>query len=259
MYSPSLDQWLQSTLVRVRDEKAKKAQARDLSEIAASLRRAAESGGALAAPAMNPARETQRILAQGSYQSGAGPAPAPKETLWQRFLRWLSERLRELLDRIFGAAASKPVVGQIVAVLFVVLLLGVAAYLIYALAKSFSLKRKPQALDEGAPLQERADPEHLYQRCLAAAAAGQYAQAIALLFQASLAAFDRAGKLEFDASRTAGEYRRAVRGTLLPASPYFDTIAHAFVLAAFSEKPVSQNDWSAADAAYHSLQPLLIS
>lgn len=260
MYAPSLDQWLHAQLGQIRGEHSRKTQARELSELSASLRRVARPGGSEAPPARDPIAQAASILAQRPYQTGgAGPAPAPHKSLWERLAGWLQDRLAELFARIFGATASKPIIGQIFAVLFIALLASAAAYLIYLLASLLVGKRRSESIDEGTPLLEQAAPDALYELGMAAAGQGRYAQAIALLFQASLAGFDRAGKLPYDGSLTAGEYRRAVRRTIAAASPHFDAIAHAFVLAAFAERPISRDDWSAADGAYRSLRPLLAS
>jgi hypothetical protein len=256
---PSLDRWLQSELKEIRKEKSGKARSSALKQLAASLRAAAQPGESFA-PSHDARDEAAAILAQRTYQtSGAGPAPAPKESLVEFVLRWIGERIADLFARIFGATASTPIIGQIVAVVFIGLLAGAAAYLIFVLTSLVIRRRRPSQSDVGTPLQEQSDPDALYELGMAAASQGHYARAVSLLFQASLASFDRAGKLPYDGSLTAGEYRRAVRRTLTAASPYFDDIARAFVLAAFAERPVSKDDFTAADAAYRSLRPLVVS
>ncbi|HEV2038276.1 MAG TPA: DUF4129 domain-containing protein, partial [Candidatus Eremiobacteraceae bacterium] len=246
-------------LRQIRAEKSRTIRARELADLATSVRRAAQPGMGQAA-LLDPHAETVAILAQRAYQAGgAGPAPAPHETLLQRLVSWLRRKLGELIARIFGATASKPIVGQIVAVLYIALVAAVAIYLISLLVSLLMRRSKPATLNVGAPLPERAQPDALYALGMAAANEGRYAQAISLLFQASLASFDAAGKLPYDGSLTAGEYRRAVRRTLAAASPYFDDIARAFVIAAFAERPISKAEFSAADAAYRSLRPLVAS
>jgi hypothetical protein len=78
---PSLDQWMRSELGRIREEKSGKTRAHELKELAASLRRAARPGVGFA-PAHDPHNEAAEILRSGAYKTeGAGPAPAPRETL----------------------------------------------------------------------------------------------------------------------------------------------------------------------------------
>jgi hypothetical protein len=110
-------------------------------------------------------------------------------------LGWLGNQLDEVIKRIFGATASKPIIGQIVAVLYVALVVALAAYLIYVLVSLALRGRRPPSSNEGTPLQEHVEPDVLYQLGLEAANLGRYARAVSLLFQASLASFDRAGKL----------------------------------------------------------------
>lgn len=256
---PSLDQWLQSQLKQIRSEKSATKQSTELAEVAASLRRAAEPGLSYA-PAHDPGRVAAAILAQRAYQTGgAGPAPAHRASILEIVLDWLGRQVAKLFERIFGATASHPYIGRTFAVIFVTLLAALLAYLMYVLVLIIARRRRPSLSDVGAPLQERVEPDALYALGADAASRGEYARAVSLLFQASLASFDRAGKLPYDASLTAGEYRRAVRRTVSPASPYFDDITHVFVLAAFAERPVSKDDFAVADVAYRALHPLLAS
>jgi Domain of unknown function (DUF4129) len=253
----SLDRWLAAQSQRIGREKSRAVRTRELTELAASLRRAATPGTAHV-PAADPSATAMTITSQKVYQTGgAGPAPPPHESILERIIGWLGQRLGELIQRIFGVTASRPIIGQIVAALFIALVASLAAYLIYLLVMLFVRGRRRMSIDEGTPLQERADPDALHELGLAAANEGRYAQAVSLLFQASLAAFDRSGKLAYDGSLTAGEYRRAVRRAVNAAAPYFDDIARTFVLAAFAERPVSADDFAAADAAYRSLRPLV--
>ena len=257
--APSLDRWLTAQLEQIRVEHPAKTQALHLRELAASLRRAASAGGAKTyAPPVDASVAASAIVAGRAYQlGGAGPAPKPHESFLQRFLRWLQDLFAKLFTLIFGATASRPIIGQIAAALFIALLVLAAVYLIYLLALLIARRPKRTALDEGTPLQDRADPDALYELGVAAAGRGQYALAVSLLFQASLAALDRAGLLPYDGARTPGECRRALRKTANAAGPHFDALAQSFVLAAFAERPVSLRDWSFADAAYRSLRPLL--
>lgn len=253
-----LDNWLQADLRQIRGEKNTKLQARQLHDLASSLRDSARLGGSRAAPQFDPGTEAARILAQRSYQvESSGAAPAPHESLWERFLSWFGRMLSRVFGGIFETAASAPLVGQILAMLFLLALLGAAAYGISLLVQAFAGRRRSGSSDEGHVLTGPPDPQDLYERGLAAAAEGRYAAAITLLFQASLASFDRAGQLEYDPTRTAGEYRHAVRRTLAAASPSFDALASAFTLAAYAQARIAESDFAAANEAFCSLRPLL--
>ncbi len=257
--APSLERWLQAALAPIRHEKSASAQARELSELAASLRRLAARSGAVP-PGSNPTQTAEKVLAARAYQiGGAGPAPAPHETLLEKLLTFIAKLLGRILSGIFKATSSTPILGQIFAVIFVLLLVAALSYLVFRLFDAFSRGRPSAQQDDGSPLPQAIDPEELYQRGLSAANAGRYAEAVAMLFQASLANFDRQGTVAFDASRTPGEYRRAVRRKAGAASFHFDTIVHAFVMAAFAERPVSKQDWSEVDAAYSNLRAVAAS
>jgi len=128
---------------------------------------------------------------------------------------------------------------------------------VYALLLRVQRRARP-GTGLGQILPAALDPESLYERGLAAANAGRHAEAIALLFQASLVYFDSAGKVAYDASRTAGEYRRLVRRAVTPASPYFDALTGVFTFVAYAERQPSALDWLTAQNAFLALRPLLV-
>jgi Domain of unknown function (DUF4129) len=103
------------------------------------------------------------------------------------------------------------------------------------------------------PLPERASSRSLYALSDSAAQAGQYADAVALLFRAALAALDLQGVVHDDPSRTVNECRRAVRDRAPESVAAFDTIARAFTDALYAEETVSAQQWSAARDAYGAL------
>ncbi len=252
--APSIDRWLQAALTPIRREKSAAVQARELGELAASLRRLAYPSG-MRTPESDPTAIAQKVLSARAYQvGGAGPAPPPHETLWEKFLGFIAKLLGRILSGIFRATASTPILGQIFAVVIVLLLVAALSYLVFRLFDALSKSRPSAQGDDGSPIPQAIDPDELYRRGLLAASTGHYAQAIAMLFQASLANFDRQGTVAFDPSRTPGEYRRAVKRKAAAASFDFDTIAHAFIMAAFAEIPLSKQDWSAVDAAYLKLR-----
>lgn len=257
--TPSIDRWLQAALTPIRHEKSATAQAQELTQLAASLRRLASPSGAVT-PQSSPAQIAEKVLSARAYQvGGAGLAPAPHETLWEKLLAFIAKLLGRILSGIFRATASTPILGQIFAVVFVLLLIAALGYLVFRLFDAFSRRRPSAQRDDGSPIPQSIDPDELYRCGLGAASAGRYAQAVAMIFQASLANFDRQGMVAFDPSRTPGEYRRAVRRKAAAASFDFDTIAQAFVMAAFAERAVSHQDWSAVDAAYMNLRAVATS
>jgi hypothetical protein len=254
----SVDDWVQSELHRIGRERATAMQVRELHELAQSLRRAASAQGG-SAPAADPQALAAEILTAKVYaHERTAPAPPPRETLLDKIVKWLGGRLQDLLRAIFGAATAVPAVGRIILVAGIVVVAGAAAYLIYLLVSIIARRQRRSAPTMGTPLPALIHPEALYENAKAAARAGRYAQAVALLFQASLRSFDGSGKLPYDASLTPGEYRRAVRQSVAAASDAFDQIAKAFVLAAFAQVPMTEADFAAADLAYRTMRPLVI-
>lgn len=257
--APSIDAWLQAALNQIRREKSAKTRAADLSSLSSAVRRMVVQQRAAPTPILDPQAEAARVLAQRAYQvGGSGPAPQQHQSLWEKFITWIAGLIERIFENIFKATSSAPIIGQIVAVLLIALLVAGVAVAAVALYRAFARRPRARREDEGSPLPQGPEPDELHRRGLAAAAAGMYAKAIALLFQASLAAFDKAGALALDPSLTPGEYRRAVRRRVSRASKDFDTIAQAFVLAAFAERPISPADWSAADDAYVKLRAVLV-
>ena len=261
--APSFDGWLHSQLDQIRREKPARARARDLDDLARALRRAAgpPSGSA---PGADPRDVAASVLAQKAYQMGTVPAAAPRHSVFQKFLRWLAtfidwlgKQVIDLFHRLFGKNAATPAADRFVAALLVALVAALAAYLIFLLVSSMMRRARHASSDQGTPLPQSLDPDAVYEFGLAAAARGQYAQAVSLLFRASLAVFDRSGKLPYDGSRTPGEYRHAVRRWFAPASSHFDDIARTFVIAVFAERPISREEFMAADLAYRSMRPLV--
>jgi hypothetical protein len=253
----SVDNWVQSQLQRIGRERTNAAQVRALHELARSLRRAASTQSE-SPPAADPQALATDILSARAYaHEKTAPAPPPQETLLEKILRRLGELLQNLLRSIFGAAIAIPTLGRIILVAFIVVFAAAAAYLVYLLVSVIARRQRRSAPMVGTPLPAVVQPEALYDRAKAAARVGQYAHAVALLFQASLHVFDGSGKLPYDASLTPGEYRRAVRRSVASASDAFDQIAKAFVLAAFAQRPITEEDFAAADLAYTTMRPLV--
>ena len=255
--SPSSAAWLRSELRRIAAETPPQRRAADLKDLASALRRTA-SNVQESTPHVPPQTLATAILAQKAYHvSGGGPAPEPGQSIFERMLQWLGERISALIKAVFGATVGVPVVSRALAAVLTLSLLALAAYLIFILVSLTIRRRQRTTTNAGTPIPTTVSPEELYELACAKARAGDNAQAAALLFQASLHSLDRGGKLPYDASRTPGEYRRAVRRSILAAADPFDEIAKTFVLAAFAQASISNEEFAAADRAYSSLQPLL--
>lgn len=256
-FSPSLDEWLQAGLVAANGERNNKERAKELRALAAALRRASvetERAANTVGPPADPARTARLILSQPEYQNKATkPAPPHQKTLWERFLDWLARLFGELLSALSNAAGGSKPFGVIVAVVLIVAALTTIGLVSYRLARYFTGLRRPKLSGAGEMLPPALDAESLEAAAREHARAGRFAAAIACLFRAGLIVLARAGSVAFDASRTAGEYRRAVRRAVPAASPSFDAIAGAFTIAAYAQTPIASEDWTATLSAYERL------
>ncbi|MBC5805871.1 MAG: DUF4129 domain-containing protein [Candidatus Eremiobacter antarcticus] len=255
------DHWLQACLRAIAAQKNRRLQAQSLTLLTASVRRLDSGGPASAAPRSPPKDAVALILGQKPYRDavGSGPAPPPARSLLERFLDWLGRLLAKVLGAVFRGASSVPLFGELIAGAFVLALLAAAVYVTAGLLRSVRTRRGRQHTALGAVLAAPIDADDLYRRGLAHAARGEYAEAIAALFKASLACLDRGGAIAYDASRTAGEYRRLVMRVLRPASSHFDALAAIFSFIAYAERTPSEQDWSEARAAFLALRPLIAS
>ncbi len=244
---------------RLARDKPGRRRARDVALFAATLR-AAGLVGNVPPPRRAPQTLAAQILRQPQFrEAGLGPAPAPRESLLQRVLTWLTTQFAKLLATLFGAAAGTPLVGHLAAI---VIILGASAAAGWGIGRLLTVlirrtHAKQAEAQEGTPLVAPPDPQALYGAAMAAAAQGAYARAVGLLFVASLALLDRTGRIPYEASRTPGEYRRLVRARLAQAAEAFDTLAGVFVVAAFGERPVFVPEWIHASRAYEQLRSVV--
>jgi|GEM_PF-664937 len=261
-FSPSLGGWLHDLLTTVRQEKNAKRRAQMLRDAAASLREAARVAGSTGSqgPARDLAPTLAAILAQPAYHETESAVEAQvHETWWQRFLDWLAGLFQRLFGGLFTAAAEIPWIGKLVVYVTLAALAALIVYVATRLARYLLRTRRVASdEDEGELLVHRASPSELLDMARAAARAGDYARAISMLFRAALRRLDASGVIAYDAARTAGEYRRAVRRDCAVAAKPFDALAHTFTLATYAQAPVAESDWYAADIAYQDFEPAVI-
>jgi len=252
-FSPSLDDWLQAILNAARTEKKPATQAAMLRSAAATLRSAMQ---ALAQSAVVPphgvAPTLASILAQPAYHERESTNEAQvRKSWWNLFLEWLASMLERLFRGLFGAASATPMFARIVAVATIAIIGLLVMLVAYRLAHYvLGRRRMSRAADAGELLPERAAASELYDRALAAAAEGRYAIAISLAFRASLMRLEGSGLVTYDAARTAGEYRQAVRRARAAAAPPFDDLARTFTIATYAAAPAGESDWRTAEGAY---------
>ncbi|HXW77169.1 MAG TPA: DUF4129 domain-containing protein [Candidatus Eremiobacteraceae bacterium] len=256
-YSPSVDDWLQANLIAARAERAKKVRAADLRAIATTLRSMAAGGGSLArTPRAGVDQAIAAILAQPAFRASASkPAPNPQESLWAKIIQWIIEQLGRLFDSLARVAQGAPVVGKIFAAVIIGLALFGLIYVAYRIARGITFRSRREVVEPGEPLDAPLRADELHAAAIRAARDGDFALAVTLLFRASLLLFDQARKIEYDPSRTAGEYRRLVRRRAPASARGFDALAVRFTLAAFAQVPVGEAEWDAAQAGYGDIEP----
>lgn len=210
-------------------------------------------------PHGDPDALARAIEAQPAYRVAPTSAKPPEPSLLEAFGDWLNHLLKPLFHWLEGAQN-----GSATNVLLSLALLGavlaVVAFAIVRILDALSRGRGasasgPHAGRAGAlaPARGAAEWRALAER---AAAAGDYAAAIAALFSAALAALDERGLVPFDSARTPGEYRRVLRraATLSKrARDSFDVLSECFVRAAFAGLPADGEAYARARSAYDGL------
>jgi hypothetical protein len=259
--SGNLKTWLAAGLDAARAEKKPRDRARDLSALAASLRRAAalESAPSISTP-RDVGGVVKKILSDPAYAVPHAPPPVQQKESW---LDLLLKRLAELWSKLLGRAAESGstsiAFGDIVAIIAVAAAAAALVYLIVRIALMVAARRARHRGEEriGTEIATLGDPDQSYAAAQRAASDGSYGQAVALLFQAALVVLDRSGRVAYDPARTAGEYRRAVRQTTVRAASPFDELARAFTDVAYADKNATEREWMAADASFSRFAPLV--
>jgi len=200
----------------------------------------------VARPQLPPEQELrqalQRILARPEYQ------PA-KPGLFDGFyralarvldtvLRWILKPLEWVIDRLsnLGGDAS-PTVRWLVMGLLTVLLLLVLLHIYYTASGAFGRRRRAGRSQDRLP-GLAPDPVLLARQAQAAAARGEYREALRLLYLAALLRLDRAGVLTYHPSVTNWSYADALAGRSGLAAPFRDLTALAD-RALYAAAPVS--------------------
>lgn len=148
---------------------------------------------------------------------------------WDYLVDAVSPWLRRLFDPL-GRAIGNEAATRAIGIGVLVIVLAFLAYVVVRFARAVRVRRAERAAGAFSPLESEADARTLLARALAAAAAGRHHEAAALLWSSALRALDEAGRVRFDAARTPGEWRRAVR------DPAFDALAQDAVVALFGDR-----------------------
>lgn len=208
----------------------------------------------------DPDAVVRDVLAGAAYRHASSEtARAPDPTLWQMIWNGIEHALRSFfapLAHAFASASQKGV-GRLLALAIVVAALGLVAFVIYRLA--LVLMRTPRGgggvAGRSAILGSERDAGSWRTLARDYAQNGDFARAIAALFSAALAILDERAVVAFDAARTPGEYRRAVRRERAQASESFDRLAERFVHASYAREIPTAQAYADADAAFERFEP----
>jgi hypothetical protein len=171
----------------------------------------------------------------------------PDPTIWDRILTWIGDRLGELFNGIGHALGSNNPWN--VALAWVVSI-GIALafiYLVYRLVSSYALSRAEsprRGRHVSHALERQESGAALRRAALAAAQAGRYREAAALLFASAIQTLDELGRVPYDVARTPGEYRRIVRNR------DFDVLAGGAVVAIFASAEPQADAFERMSHAY---------
>lgn len=178
-------------------------------------------------PHGDPRDVAHRILADGRF------ARAPRHAAEKSWLEYVSDALRAFWHRLFDplrALTGNDKVTSVVGVVVLVVVLAALVIVVVRFARGVSWRRKQRAAGTVSLSDADGDARALLARALAAAAAGRHHDAAALLWASALRALDERGRVRYDAARTPGEWRRAVR------DPSFDALARDAVVALFGDR-----------------------
>jgi len=260
-FSPSLDDWLQKSLAAAGRTKSTKARAADLRTIAASLRYVA-SGAGRTKPGTTSRGDVEAavksILAEPAYRVGATkPAQPQRESLWERILDWIMTKLAQLFGGLAQATQKVPLLGTLLGYAIIAAAVAGLVFVGFRIARGLTSRRVAAAGGIGDALPVDANADELYALARDHARDGNAAPAVALLYQAALVLLDRVDRVEYDPSRTPGEYRRLVRRKAQLIADAFDALARLFVAVAFARARAGAEEWERADAAYSGIRRMI--
>jgi hypothetical protein len=196
-------------------------------------------------PKGDPSALARTIVAERRFRD-AIPAPAREATWWDRLRSWLGR----LWDAFINALPShgNRVVTLIGVIIAVLALIAFVVAIVVLLERHGPRRRAARVRNAAArALDDQLDAVTLRTRAQAAAAAGRWRDAAVLLWTSALRALDERGRVRYDAARTPGEWRRAVR------DPAFDTLAREAVLALFGDRATDAGSLARMEAAYEVL------
>ncbi|HZT41710.1 MAG TPA: DUF4129 domain-containing protein [Chthonomonadaceae bacterium] len=178
---------------------------------------------------------------------------------WNAFKDWLGRILRQLFGSVSLAGGGEGLMWVFVG-LFIVL----AAWLLARLLRGAweRRERKPKKISRAYDLDEAGvetvtEPDEWMQQAQRYAAEGDYRRAFRAVFLAILAHLNRAGAIEYDRSRTNGDYLRMLRGKGLRA--LYDALRPLtveFDIRWYGNRATAEEDYQRCRRAYEQVKQL---
>jgi hypothetical protein len=176
------------------------------------------------------------------------------QLLWNRFTNFAASVLRTLFAHLHVGSREASMFGDVLVVLSLLIVAGVLAAALIALRGW-----QPNVTRYRFEPQRRRSSENILRDATQAAAGGEFARAVRLLFRASVVLLAERGLVTDRQSATVNELRRNVRAEGAASRPAFDTVAAVFTAAAYAQRDVDARAWEEARAAYDDLQRNLTS
>ncbi|MCX7598449.1 MAG: DUF4129 domain-containing protein [Armatimonadetes bacterium] len=213
-----------------------------------------------ALPPEHDVRNTVRtILARREF---VPPQPSLLDSLREataravgELLEWLFRPLEWLVRKLTEIAGNRsPVAVWMVAGLLMGLLLLVIFHIYYMASGAFRTERARRARGPGTAFRPHA--HDLLEHARAAATAGQFRDAVRLMYQATLRLLDQAGIIRYDPFHTNWDYAHQV-GAREHLGPIFAQLTSIADRAMYSDAPVTQEHYVRADEFFARTRELL--
>jgi hypothetical protein len=220
----------------------------------------AQAGGVDAGRAARIKADLREILSSPQYR-----IEAPQESAFSRILRKIGDGLKAFfrwLGRLFrfpsGLGGSVGGGGNL---FFWVILVGVIVAMAYVIAYALrqaakrregdARKRRPGIISEPEE-SAAASPDDWLTAARRHAASGDFHRAYRAVFIALLLRLDRLGAIQFERSRTNGEYLRQLRARQ-PLYQLMSTLARDFDARWYGRAPVAEDDYQRVLRAFESV------
>ena len=190
------------------------------------------------------------LAVPGRYHLHAAVRPQRRSLLEQLF-SWFVDRLRDFERAIAAHVHVNPAQRGIFGDLVVASAVLVVAYVGARLLAQAQIDRAQRAV--GMPLSPARSAHALSIRAAQAAAEGDYARAVRILFAAAVTLLDLRGIVRDDESATINDLRRALHAHERAVEAPFIEIARIYTSAAYAERPTDASAWERAQRAYGEL------